>query len=61
MIDYLIKHATRPQFVYRHQWRQDDIVLWDNRCTMHRRDAFDPRTRRIMHRTQVKGEQRPVA
>ena len=35
LIDYLVKHATRPQFVYRHQWRQDDIVLWDNRCTMH--------------------------
>jgi len=35
LVDYLVKHATRPQFVYRHQWRQDDIVLWDNRCTMH--------------------------
>jgi taurine dioxygenase len=35
-------------------------VLWDNRCTMHRRDAFDPKQRRIMHRTQVKGDARPV-
>ena len=35
LIDYLVRHATRPQFVYRHQWRADDIVLWDNRCTMH--------------------------
>lgn len=35
LIDYLVRHATRPQFVYRHQWRPDDIVLWDNRCTMH--------------------------
>ena len=35
LIDYLVKHATRPQFVYRHQWRPDDIVFWDNRCTMH--------------------------
>ena len=35
LIDYLVKHATRPQFIYRHQWRADDIVLWDNRCTMH--------------------------
>jgi alpha-ketoglutarate-dependent taurine dioxygenase len=33
--------------------------LWDNRCTMHRRDAFDPNSRRVMHRTQVKGERRP--
>jgi len=31
LIDYLVKHATRPQFVYRHQWKQDDIILWDNR------------------------------
>ena len=35
IINYLVRHATRPQFVYRHQWRADDIVLWDNRCTMH--------------------------
>ena len=35
LIDYLVKHATRPQFIYRHQWRTNDIVLWDNRCTMH--------------------------
>jgi len=38
-----------------------DLVLWDNRCTMHRRDPFDPNSRRIMHRTQVKGEARPTA
>jgi taurine dioxygenase len=36
-------------------------VLWDNRCTMHRRDAFDASTRRIMHRTQIKGETAPAA
>ena len=35
LIDYLVRHATRPKFCYRHQWRKDDIVLWDNRCTMH--------------------------
>lgn len=38
-----------------HKWRVGDLVLWDNRCTMHRRDAFDARERRVMHRTQVKG------
>jgi taurine dioxygenase len=38
-----------------------DLVLWDNRCTMHRRDEFDPNTRRIMHRTQIKGDTRPAA
>ncbi|MFO1082332.1 MAG: TauD/TfdA family dioxygenase [Reyranellaceae bacterium] len=35
LIDYLVKHATRPQFCYRHQWRKNDVMLWDNRCTMH--------------------------
>jgi taurine dioxygenase len=36
-----------------------DLILWDNRCVMHRRDAFDAATRRVMHRTQIKGD-RPV-
>ena len=49
-----------PQFAWEHVWRVGDLVLWDNRCTMHRRDAFDPKQRRIMHRTQVKGDARPV-
>jgi taurine dioxygenase len=38
-----------------------DLVLWDNRCTMHRRDPFDADSRRIMHRTQMKGGSRPHA
>ena len=56
LIDYLVKHATRPQFVYRHQWKQDDIVLWDNRCTMHIAlgDYADGETRHL-ERTTVKG------
>ena len=33
------------------RWRVNDLVMWDNRCTMHRRDSFDPDTRRLMHRT----------
>ena len=48
-------HATQPQFTWHHQWRVGDVLMWDNRCAMHRRDAFDPRSRRIMHRTQCKG------
>ena len=35
MLQGLLKHATRPQFVYRHVWQKDDLVIWDNRCTMH--------------------------
>jgi taurine dioxygenase len=45
--------------VYRHRWAVGDLVLWDNRTTMHRRDAFDPNARRIMHRTQIKGSSAP--
>ena len=45
--------------VYRHRWAPGDLVLWDNRTTMHRRDAFDPSARRIMHRTQIKGSAAP--
>ena len=51
----LIDFATQPQFVRAVSWKQPgDLVIWDNRCTMHRRDAFDPATRRVMHRTQIK-------
>ncbi|HKC44259.1 MAG TPA: TauD/TfdA family dioxygenase [Burkholderiales bacterium] len=45
--------------VYRHRWALGDLVLWDNRTTMHRRDAFDPKARRVMHRTQIKGSGSP--
>jgi taurine dioxygenase len=45
--------------VYRHRWGIGDLVLWDNRTTMHRRDAFDPKMRRVMHRTQIRGSATP--
>jgi taurine dioxygenase len=45
--------------LYRHRWALGDLVLWDNRTTMHRRDAFDPNARRVMHRTQIKGSGAP--
>lgn len=45
--------------VYQHRWALGDLVLWDNRTTMHRRDAFDPNSRRVMHRTQIKGSSAP--
>ena len=60
LLDELWSFVDRPEFTWEHVWRVGDLVLWDNRCTMHRRDAFDPNSRRIMHRTQVKGEQRPA-
>jgi taurine dioxygenase len=60
LLDELWSYVDLPQFAWEHVWRVGDLVLWDNRCTMHRRDAFDPKQRRIMHRTQVKGELRPA-
>jgi len=60
LLDELWSYVARPEFAWEHVWQVGDLVLWDNRCTMHRRDAFDPNARRIMHRTQVKGETRPV-
>ena len=56
IIEYLNRHATRPEIVYRHSWRQNDIVLWDNRCTLHQALAdFDQTQRRHMERTTVLG------
>jgi taurine dioxygenase len=61
LLDELWAYATRDELTWYNEWRVGDLVLWDNRCTMHRRDPFDPAARRVMHRTQIKGETRPVA
>jgi alpha-ketoglutarate-dependent 2,4-dichlorophenoxyacetate dioxygenase len=49
----LIEHATQPRFVYTHHWRAGDLVMWDNRCTMHRARAYDETQVRDLHRTTV--------
>ncbi|MGI9477351.1 MAG: TauD/TfdA dioxygenase family protein [Hyphomicrobiaceae bacterium] len=60
LLDKLIAHATSDQFVYTHVWKKDDIVMWDNRCTMHSVEPFDNTSvRRIMHRVTLVGETRP--
>jgi alpha-ketoglutarate-dependent 2,4-dichlorophenoxyacetate dioxygenase len=54
LIEDLIAFATEPQFVYRHRWRMADVLVWDNRCTMHRGKPYDDtRYRRIMHNTKA--------
>ena len=55
LLDEVWAHATRKEHTWHHRWRVGDVLMWDNRCTMHRRDAFDPAARRVMHRTQIKG------
>ncbi len=54
LLDEIWSHATADSLTWYHRWRVGDLVIWDNRCTMHRRNAFDARSRRIMHRTQIK-------
>lgn len=61
LLDEIWTHATRPELSFTHRWRVGDLVLWDNRCTMHRRDPFDAASRRVMHRTQIKGAAPPAA
>jgi taurine dioxygenase len=61
LLDELWQFADKPQFAYQHHWRVGDLVLWDNRSTMHRRDPFDDAARRVMHRTQIKGKWQPSA
>jgi taurine dioxygenase len=56
LLNRLWRHASRPEFAWYQQWKVGDLVMWDNRCAMHRRDAFDPNARRLMHRTQIKGD-----
>jgi alpha-ketoglutarate-dependent 2,4-dichlorophenoxyacetate dioxygenase len=53
LIEELIAFATQPQFVYRHCWTVGDLVMWDNRCTMHRGRPYDDSQRRVLHRTTV--------
>jgi taurine dioxygenase len=61
LLDELWTYVDRSEFAWRNRWRAGDLVLWDNRCTMHRRDSFDPSARRVMHRTQIKGRKWPAA
>ncbi len=56
LIEELAEFAGRPEFVYEHRWETDDVVLWDNRCTMHRVTPYDPAERRVMHRTTIVGD-----
>jgi len=61
LLDEIWAYATADAISWQHHWRVGDLVLWDNRVTMHRRDPFDASARRVMHRTQIKGEAPPAA
>jgi taurine dioxygenase len=55
LIQDLTDFAAQSRFVYRHRWAPDDVLMWDNRCTMHQVTPHDPRERRVMHRTTIVG------
>jgi taurine dioxygenase len=60
LIQYLCARATRPENIYRHRWRNGDVLMWDNRCAMHYAVLdYDETMPRLMHRTTAKGD-RPV-
>lgn len=59
LLDELWAHTVRDHRVFSHSWKLGDLLVWDNRFTMHHRDPFDPNARRRLHKVQVAGE-RPV-
>ena len=61
LLDELWAHATAEPLAWTHEWREGDLVFWDNRSTLHRRDPFPAKARRVMHRTQIKGAAPPMA
>jgi taurine dioxygenase len=58
LLDALWSHATRSRFVMCHEWKVGDLLMWSNLSVLHRRDPFDAKTRRVMHRSQIKGDER---
>jgi taurine dioxygenase len=58
LLDALWAHATQPRFAMCHEWKVGDLLMWNNLSVLHRRDPFDPKSRRVMHRSQIKGNER---
>ena len=59
LLDEIWAHTCQDRYVWEHKWRVGDLLVWDNRCTMHHRNAFSPDARRLMHKSTTAGE--PVA
>ena len=55
-LDELWAHACQEKYAWQHKWRVGDLLVWDNRCTMHHRNAFAPNARRLMHKSTTAGE-----
>lgn len=61
LLAYLWQHATGPDHIWYQEWRVGDMMIWDNRCLLHRRDQFDPHSTRLMHRTTAEGGRQVAA
>jgi len=62
LLKELLEHVTQPQFCYRHEWQEGDLIIWDNRCVLHRATPFDTtRHKRLMQRTTVSGDPAELA
>ena len=55
MLNDIWYHATTEEVTWTQNWEVGDLLIWKNLYVLHKRDAFDPNSRRIMHRTQIKG------
>ena len=56
LVKELINWCTRPEYVYTHRWQRHDLIMWDNRCVLHRASALPLKRKRIMHRTTIAGQ-----
>ncbi|MGY8958257.1 MAG: TauD/TfdA dioxygenase family protein [Alphaproteobacteria bacterium] len=61
LLDRIWAHASQDKFSFRHEWRVGDVLMWANQRVLHKRDAFDPNSRRIMHRTQISERSKEIA
>ncbi len=59
LLSFLFDHQENPDFIYEHVWRPGDILMWDNRCTLHARTDFSRHERRLLRRVTILGE-KPV-
>lgn len=61
LVEELSEFAAQPKYMYRHVWEPHDVLMWDNRCTVHAVTPHDPNERRVMHRTTIVGREPVVA
>lgn len=61
LIEELTRFAAQPRYMYRHAWEPHDVLMWDNRCTVHAVTPHDPAERRVMHRTTIVGAEPVIA